>query len=376
MIEIELDKVAHGGVVVGRSEGKVIFVTGGLPGERVVVEILEKGKRFDRGRVVQVIEAAPGRVKPACPIAGRCGGCDWQHASPELQLDLKTTVVAEQLSKAAGITWTGRVEAVQPTTGWRTRVRYAVDNGRVGFHGRRSHDVVPLPETGCLTAAPGPSPARLDELAQGAESLSVVCAADETSVLADGKRLAGPSLVRETAGKLSFQVAASGFWQVHPRAAEILLKTVLEGLAPRPGELALDLYCGSGLFAAGLEQAGAKVFGVELSREAVRNARINVPRGRFLALPLAKALHRLPSGVDLVVLDPPRRGAGADVVARVAELSPRAIAYVACDPASLARDLKSFAARGYETKQVRAFDLFPMTHHVECVAILAPSSAS
>lgn len=374
MIEVELERVAHGGVVVGRFDGKVIFVTGGLPGERVLVEITEKGNRFDRGRVIRVLKASPGRVEPPCPIAEQCGGCDWQHASPELQLDLKTAVVAEQLSRLAGITWTGRVEAVQPTVNWRTRMRYAVSDGRVGLRGRRSHEVVPLPEAGCLAAAPGPLPAQLNELTEGVESLSVVRAANTVSVLADGKLLIGPPRVREKAGKFSFQVAASGFWQVHPRAAETLLDAVMEGLRPRPGDLALDLYCGSGLFAAGLDHAGAEVFGVELDREAAANARVNVPRGRFLALLLTKALRRLPPGVDLVVLDPPRRGAGAAVVARVADLAPRAVAYVACDPASLARDLADFAVRGYVTDRIRAFDLFPMTHHVECVAILKPAT--
>ena len=274
----------------------------------------------------------------------------------------------------AGITWTGRVEAIQPMVNWRTRMRYAVSKGRVGLRGRRSHEVVPLPETGCLAAAPGLFPAQLNELAEGAESLSVVRAANRVSVLADGKLLIGPPRVREKAGRFSFQVAASGFWQVHPRAAETLLDAVMEGLRPRPGDLALDLYCGSGLFAAGLDHAGAEVFGVELDREAAANARVNVPRGRFLALSLAKALRRLPSGVDLVVLDPPRRGAGAAVVARVADLAPRTVAYVACDPASLARDLAGFAVRGYEAERIRAFDLFPMTHHVECVAILKPAT--
>ena len=370
MIEVELERVAHGGVVVGRFDGKVIFVTGGLPGERVVVEITEKGSRFDRGRVIRVLEASPGRVEPPCPIAGECGGCDWQHASPELQLDLKTAVVAEQLSRLAGITWPGRVEAIQPTVNWRTRMRYSVSGGRVGLRGRRSHEVVPLPETGCLAAAPGLFPAQLNELAEGAESLSVVRAANRVSVLADGKLLIGPPRVREKAGKFSFQVAASGFWQVHPRAAETLLDAVMEGLKPRPGDLALDLYCGSGLFAAGLDHAGAEVFGVELDREAAANARVNVPRGRFLALSLAKALRRLPSGVDLVVLDPPRRGAGAAVVARVADLAPRAVAYVACDPASLGRDVGRFAARGWRLAGLRALDIFPMTHHVETVALL------
>ena len=182
--------------------------------------------------------------------------------------------------------------------------------------------------------------------------------------------------MHEQVGPFSFQVAASGFWQVHPRAAEILLAAVIEGLRPQSGESALDLYCGSGLFAAGLDQAGARVFGVELNRQAVANARLNVPRGRFLALPLERALHRLPSEVDLVVLDPPRRGAGAAIVARVADLAPRAIAYVACDPASLARDVAGFALHGYQLRWIRAFDLFPMTHHVECVAVLEPAADS
>ena len=374
--EVQLGRVAHGGVVVGRISDKVIFVTGGLPGERVIVEITERGRRFDRGHVVQVLEASSERVEPPCPVAGECGGCDWQHASPELQLDLKTAVVAEQLSRMAGITWTGRVEASQPMVNWRTRMRYAVSKGRVGLRGRRSHEVVPLPETGCLAAAPGPLPAQLNELTEGAESLSVVRAASGVSVLADGKVLVGRSQIREKVGKFSFNVKVSGFWQVHPKAAETLLDAVLAGLRPRSGDLALDLYCGSGLFAAGLDHAGAEVFGVEVDREAVANARINVPRGRFLALPLAKALRRLPPEVDLVVLDPPRRGAGAAVVTRVADLAPRAIAHVACDPASLARDLADFATRGYEACQIRAFDLFPMTHHVECVAILRPSTRS
>ncbi|MBB1575966.1 MAG: class I SAM-dependent RNA methyltransferase [Propionibacterium sp.] len=376
MKEVELERVAHGGVVVGRADGKVVFVTGGLPGERVAVEITEQGKRFDRGRVVRVLRPSPGRVEPPCPIAGKCGGCDWQHASHELQLDLKTAIVAEQLSRLAGIAWDGRVEAVQPTTGWRTRMRYATRGSQVGLRGRRSHEVVPLPPEGCLMAVPGPSPAQLCELGAGAQSLSVIHASDGISVLADGRVLAGSSWVHEQVGPFSFQVAASGFWQVHPRAAEILLAAVIEGLRPQSGESALDLYCGSGLFAAGLDQAGARVFGVELNRQAVANARLNVPRGRFLALPLERALHRLPSEVDLVVLDPPRRGAGAAIVARVADLAPRAIAYVACDPASLARDVAGFALHGYQLRWIRAFDLFPMTHHVECVAVLEPAADS
>ncbi|MFD0866386.1 class I SAM-dependent RNA methyltransferase, partial [Tessaracoccus lubricantis] len=167
---------------------------------------------------------------------------------------------------------------------------------------------------------------------------------------------------------------ATGFWQVHPAAAETLTRAVLDGLRPEPGERAMDLYCGVGLFAGALAGAGCMVLGVEAGRGAVELARHNVPEGEFLALPVERADRKMPSWADLIVLDPPRKGAGAAVVRAVAAREPRAIAYVACDPAALARDLRTFAEAGYEPVSIRGFDLFPMTHHIECVAILHPAS--
>lgn len=373
-MRLRLERVAHKGTVVGRVEGKVVFVSGGLPGELVDVEVTESGRRFDRGVVRRVIEPAPGRVEPPCPVAGECGGCDWQHADAATQLELKRSVVAEQLFRLAAVDWEGSVEAVAPTTGWRTRMRYASRAGEVGLRGRRSHDIVPLPSEGCLVAAPGPPPAELRHWGQGHDEVSVVVSEDATTVLADGRVLRGPGVVRQRAGGRSHQVSADGFWQVHPLAADTLLTAVLSGLEPRAGERALDLYCGAGLFAGGLAAAGADVFGVELDPGAIAHARRNVPGARFLASSLERALRRLPRRVDLVVLDPPRRGAGSAVVRHVAGLRPRAIAHVACDPASLGRDIASFRECGYEPSSIRAFDLFPMTHHVECVAILQPAS--
>lgn len=372
-VEVTLERVAHGGYVVGRADGKVLFVTGGLPGERVLAEITETGSRFDRARVVEVLEPAVGRVTPPCPIADRCGGCDWQHADHPTQLALKGAVVAEQLQRLAGITWRGSVEAAPGgLTGWRTRVRYAVDeSGRIGFRGRRSHEVVALPEQGCLIASPGPSVAELGAHARAGSDLEVTVAADRTVVtVAGGTRRQPP--VRETVRGRTFEVEPGGFWQVHPHSAEILTDAVLTGLRPVPGERALDLYCGVGLFAGALGEAGCLVMGAELSREAVYLARRNVPEATFVAGALERGHRDLPDWADLVVLDPPRKGAGAAVVRAIAERRPRAVAYVACDPAALARDLATFAEAGYAATSIRAFDLFPMTHHVECVAILHP----
>lgn len=374
---VEVGPVAHGGHCVARHEGRVVFVRHTIPGERVMVRLTDTGhKNFWRGDAVEVLDASPNRVEPPCPIARECGGCDFQHVAPAGQRELKRRVVAEQLERLAGITWDGTVEEVAPLVGWRTRTRFAVDraDGRavVGMRGHRSHDVVPLPAQGCPIADDAVPPvAELDAIAAHttAEEVRVVVPADRTPrVLVE--RDEGAELVTEHAHGRDFRVRADGFWQVHPQAADTLVSAVLADLAPQAGESALDLYCGVGLFAGALADAGCRVVGVEQVDRAVKLARRNVPGAKFIAAPLARALRQLPPRVDVIVLDPPRTGAGEQVVTHLAGLGARAIAYVACDPAALARDLRTFARHGYRTEHVRAFDLFPMTHHVECVALL------
>lgn len=363
-VETVLGDVAHGGVVVARVDGKVAFVTGGLPGERVRIEIRERGTRFDRGVVTEVLDPHPQRVVPPCPIAGVCGGCDWQHADAGLQRELKRRVVAEQLRRLAGIEWEGEVAEVLPRWNWRTRMRYRVADGRPGLRANRSHDVVPLPDEGCRIAVTQ-DPGRRS----GADEWQVVDARSGHVEIIDGD-VVGESVVTERAGGRDYRVAADGFWQVHPHAADVLVDAVLRSLEPVAGEHAVDLYCGVGLFAGALDAQGCDVLGVELNKEAVAFARRNVPGARFQAASVDRFLGRLPERADLVVLDPPRKGAGRAVVEAVSAMAPRVVSYVACDPAALARDLSFFMARGYSVARVEAFDLFPQTYHIECVATL------
>ena len=365
MIETVLEDVAHGGWTVARIDGKVMFVAGGLPGERVRVERTDEGRRFDRGRVVAVLEPHAERVEPPCPVAGVCGGCDWQHASVPFQRELKRRVVAEQLHHLAGIEWDGVVQEVGPTWGWRTRMRYVAEDGRLGLRGRRSHDVVPLPDEGCRIAGVQP-PA----LPAGVRELEVVDAASGRSVLADGDLVEGRGGVGERAAGREYLVDADGFWQVHPAAADTLVTAVRRALAPADGERAVDLYCGVGLFAGALADDGLEVWGVEVSRAAVEHARENVPGARFDVGRVERVLRRRHRRADVVVLDPPRKGAGREGVEAVARMRPRAVAHVACDPSALGRDLALFREQGYVTTAIEAFDLFPQTHHIECVATL------
>jgi len=359
--------VAHGGHCVVRlppssdePQSRVVFTRHALPGERVVLEITEgsEGDRFWRGDAVEVLEVSSDRVPAPCPVAGPglCGGCDFQHVDLTRQRALKAVVVREQLVRL------GRLDAADPLVAglvvehvdgddaglrWRTRVRFATTaDGRRGMRRHRSHDVVPVED--CLIARPDALEPR---------SGSVV----ET--------------VETDRADHSFTVEADGFWQGHPGAAPALVETVLDLLAPRPGEAVLDLYAGVGLFARFLADEvgpGSRVVAVEGDRRASAHARGvlgdagPVSTGRVDQV-LATAYDE---PFDLVVLDPPREGAGRTVVEQVADRAPRAIAYVACDPASLARDVATFAGLGYRLTGLRAFDLFPMTHHVECVALL------
>jgi tRNA/tmRNA/rRNA uracil-C5-methylase (TrmA/RlmC/RlmD family) len=193
-------------------------------------------------------------------------------------------------------------------------------------------------------------------------------------------RVHGRGFVRERAEDRTWRVGSGGFWQVHKNAPDLLVEAVMQGLTPRKGETALDLYCGVGLFAGALaERVGdtGAVLGIESGKRAVEDARHNLADLDRVRIEHGKVETVLPrTGIteaDLIVLDPPRAGAGKSTVAHLASLGARRIAYVACDPAALARDIAYFAAGGYRVRFLRAFDLFPMTHHVECVAILEPA---
>ncbi len=421
-IEVDIGPVAHGGHCVARHEGRVLFVRHTLPGERVVARVTEgrEGDRFLRADAVTVVTASPDRVARRCEVSGpgRCGGCDWQHVSLQAQRQLKADVVREQLHRLAGVDVEVVVEAApgedeRDGLDWRTRVRFAVTpDGRLGLRRHRSHEVVPVAT--CPIAHP-----RVDDTGVTSQSWRHTGAVEVVVPSGDGHeplvvveprgagrpplppvtgslavageggtldRVAGRTWVAEHVSAGGFdrelRVTGAGFWQVHPHAAATLVAAVLDALDPQPGEQALDLYAGVGLFAsavAGRVGERGAVLAVEGDERAVRDARRNlhdVPGVGITAGRVDRVLASLlPSGLqaDLVVLDPPRTGAGRTVVQQVCALRPRAIAYVACDPAALARDVAFAAGHGYRLAGVRAFDLFPMTAHVECVALLVPT---
>ncbi|MFI2779229.1 class I SAM-dependent RNA methyltransferase [Streptomyces sp. ALB3] len=423
--EVEVGPVAHGGHCIARTdEGQVLFVRHTLPGEKVVARVTEgeSDSRFLRADAVTVIEASKDRVEAPCPYAGpgKCGGCDWQHAKPGAQRRLKGEVITEQLQRLAGLTpeeagWDGTVMPAEgdklppgQVPAWRTRVQYAIDqDGLAGLRKHRSHEVQPIDH--CMIAAPGvselgvekqdwPQMATVEAIAAtGSHDRQVILTPREggrlplveldkpVSVLRveekDGgvHRVHGRAFVRERADDRTYRVGSGGFWQVHPQAADTLVRAVMQGLLPRKNDMALDLYSGVGLFAGAIGQRiGEKgaVLGIESGKRAVEDARHNLKDLDRVRIEHGKVDQVLPrTGItecDLIVLDPPRAGAGKATVKQLVALGARRIAYVACDPAALARDIAYFRDGGYKVRTLRAFDLFPMTHHVECVAILEP----
>jgi tRNA/tmRNA/rRNA uracil-C5-methylase (TrmA/RlmC/RlmD family) len=400
---VTVGPVAHGGHCVARHEGRVVFVRHALPGERVVVEVTEdRHARFCRADAVEVLDASAERVERPCPYSGpgKCGGCDWQHVSHAGQLRLKADVVREQLSRLAGLDVPVTVEALPGgPLRWRSRARFAVDRSGVpGLRRHRSHDVVAVDD--CPITVEPAARAVLGQRWPGAGAVDVAIdsagvvtttrldrrgQATSTRVLRPGADVPEEPAGRaqRSAGGRDWEVEGTGFWQVHPAAADALVGAVTAFGAVQPGETVLDLYAGAGLFGGALAPGvgdGGRVVCVESDAAACAAADANLAdlpqaevwQGDVDAPGLTELLEEL-GEPDVVVLDPPRAGAGREVSRVIAGASPRAVVYVACDPASLARDVAVFAECGYRLESLRAFDCFPMTAHVECVALLTPA---
>ncbi|HTX28673.1 MAG TPA: class I SAM-dependent RNA methyltransferase [Streptosporangiaceae bacterium] len=428
VVEVTAGEVAHGGWCVARpDEGPVIFVRHALPGERVLARVTEVTARLARAEAIQILAASPDRVEPPCPHArpGGCGGCDWQHAALPAQRSLKGAVIRQQLRRLAGIDMDVTVEPLpgdaDPSAsgaglGWRTRVQFAVRaDGVAGLRAHRSHEVVDVGT--CLIAHPAIAGLGVtDRHWTGLASVEAVVAAgsgeravilapsgkpgreasvsgtDADSVLRRTGRgmtpLRGRSYLSQRAAGRDWRVSAGAFWQVHPGAADALVGAVTAWLDPQPGDVALDLYCGVGLFAGVLAPAvgpGGTVIGVEGDQAAVRDARHNLrqwPWARVhradVAVILRPGERRALPAARLVVADPPRSGLAREVVEYLGtpENGATRLAYVSCDPATLARDIGLLTARGWVLYGLRAFDAFPMTHHVECIASLATEAAA
>ena len=376
-----IEKVAHGGHFIARHEGAVFFIRHGIPGEQVVVEVTSTGKSFNRGDVLEVLEASVDRVKAPCSYAHRlgCGGCDFQHIAISRQRELKSEVITEQFARIAKMDLKVTVEEVAEPLHWRTRAILNIDgSGRAGFFSSRSHNSIQIED--CLTCIPE---LKLNEIAsrnwQPGTKLEISANSAGDRIIASSEVVEGPKELVEVVGENRFQVSHSSFWQSHKSAPAVLTEAVMQYAQLQSGDQVLDLYGGVGLFTASALSAvgtAGRVDLVETSASAVGDAKINfenVPNVNIYLGDVAKIMPRIGSA-DVVILDPPRDGAGQLVLQQIAALNPKRFVYVACDPAALARDCAFANDLGWHLTKVRAFDLFPMTHHIEMVALFTRSA--
>lgn len=391
LIEVSIEKVAHGGHFIARHEGAVIFVRHAIPGELCTIEITSTGSSFNRADVVSVSQPSEFRVDPPCKFSHRagCGGCDFQHISPAHQRKLKSDVITEQFSRIAKMDLQVEVEEVGAPIGWRTRAIATTNrNGKLGFYKSRSHSIAPVDN--CIicvdtmqfceiAARPLKGDVRVEISASNTGERTIALAPTRGEEKA--RVTEGPAVLHENVDGRTLEVSQEAFWQSHKQAPELLTKTILEFAQLQKGEHVLDLYGGVGLFTAAIiDQVGTTghVDLIEGSKVATEDARRNFSQHKNITIAtgdVAKLLPRITSA-DVVVLDPPREGAGKDVIAQICAFNPRAIVYVACDPAALARDTAYLQDHSYSLANLRAFDLFPMTHHIECVALYERAEVS
>jgi 23S rRNA (uracil1939-C5)-methyltransferase len=392
-VELTITAVATGGEGVAHLEdGRVAFVRGALPGERVAAELTEERARFVRAATVEVIDPSADRVAPPCPLVeAGCGGCGWQHVDLEAQRRLKTGIVLDAIRRA------GRIEPPDPgpapdlaATGWRTTVRATIDDGRAAFRRHHSHDTVTL-AAGCLVAHPlvdevlrdgwFPAPAREVTVRAGTatgERLVVARPAatgcevpGDTLLVGTDELTAGRrAWIHEVVAGRRWRVSADSFFQGRPDGAEALIAVVGDALggALVSGARLVDLYGGVGLFAGVLGTVtGGRVVLVDHNHSAVADARVNLADLDDARILRVDVRRWRPSSADVVVADPSRHGLGAEVVGRIGATGASALALVSCDAAALGRDAGLLAADGWALESVTLVDLFPHTPHVEVV---------
>ena len=391
---VRIERPASGGGVGRLGDGRVVFVRHSLPGELVRVHLSETTSSFARGDAVEVLEASAERVSEPCSYAhpGGCGGCDLQHASRAGQLSWKAALVEEHLRRIAGVTRSVEIiEAPGAAKGSRTRLRCAVDeHGHLGLHAARSHEVVGIDS--CWVADELFAPA-FSTSWEGAEEVELRAIGDgpafavvrrETArgTIYEVCSLRGEPLEPSTQSRVSvhghyFSVSARSFWQSHREAPAMLLDSVISMADAVAGDHVVDLFSGVGLFGVPLAKIvgpGGRVNAVESSPYAVRDARQNADQLRQMRVRewsvTPRAINDSVSPGDLVVLDPPRAGLAKGVAQVLVRRAPRRIVYVSCDPATFARDLKILSAGGYVLNDLKAFDFFPMTEHVELIGLL------
>jgi tRNA/tmRNA/rRNA uracil-C5-methylase (TrmA/RlmC/RlmD family) len=386
---------ANGGSCVAHHEGRVVFVRYALPGERVRVRVTADRGSYWHAEVIEVIEPSDDRIASLCPIAGvdGAGCCDLAFAAPEAARVLKAQVVANQLHRLGGHRWSGPDAGAEPlsksgATGWRTRVRLEVGaDRRPGFHRYHSDELVT--DLRCAQLPVGMLDGLAEDLSDAdlSPTAQLHVAVDDDGerhvvcTLRQGKRtttkvVQGSFEAVQRVGGRSWRVPVTAFWQAHRDAAGVYSSLVADWAQPSAAMTVWDLYGGAGVFAATLGDAvgeSGRVLTVDTSRAATRAARaalVDLPQVDVINDSVRRALTVQRASADVAVLDPPRAGAGREVIDLLAAAGVPRVVHIGCEAASFARDIGLYLGHGDVVEKIKVLDAFPLTHHTECVALL------
>ena len=383
-LSLHIDKLVSGGDGLARHEGRVVFVPGVLPGEEVKVELVEAKKDFARARLVSVEKPSPDRVPPPCSLAGRCGGCDWLHIDSAAQARQKVELVRDSLRRLAGFDRPDLKIVTGAALGYRNRVQVHADgSGKVGFQARGSNTIVPVDDCPVAHAALAPLFRDGTRAPRGSRFLAYGHTGPDASprLFREDESPDAEVTVRVQDRDIVFPLR--GFFQSNLEMTQKLIPYVMEGFVGEEAAqgVALDLYAGVGLFGAFLKDRFERVVCIEFNRHALAYARRNVgERGAFVAEALEKVVGAADNPLDRIpaqaaVIDPPREGLDKAVRAWLVAKPVPKLVYVSCNPVTLARDLKELLAGPYELEDMRVFDFYPQTSHIEAVAKLRMKTA-
>ena len=379
IVTLDIGIVAHGGHFIARYNNQVIFVRHGISGELAKVKITSVNSRLAFGDAIEILKPSNDRVIPSCKYSkpGGCGGCDFQHISLKMQQSLKKIIIQDQFKRIAKIDINPDVISTEPFSGlhWRSRLDLAVsNNGKSGLYAHKSNDIIEIDE--CIIAVNEINRSEVfNKSWDGPNRLSIsVSSENELNISRLGKTILGSEVLKEIVEDNTYMISPKSFWQSHKNAPTLLLQQVIKYADIKSGDIVCDLYGGAGLFTASIAKLTGdtgEVHLVERDNDCIKDAIKMFQNKKNIIIYHGKVEQKLGKikNIDIIILDPPRNGAGKQVVNQIIDKNPKCIVYVSCNPASLARDTKILLENNYILKNIVGLDLFPMTHHIECIAL-------
>ena len=378
IITLEIGKIAHGGHFIARHNNQVIFVRHAITDEIAKVKITSINSRLAFGDAIEILKPSKNRTAPPCKYSkpGGCGGCDFQHISIDFQQSLKKVIVQDQFMRIANIDISPDIISTEPLTGlnWRSRLNLSISsNGKLGLFSHKSNEVIEIDE--CLIAVNKINDSEIfNKIWNNQDRLKIsVSSEKELNVSQSGKTIQGSNELKEIVEDITFIISPKSFWQSHKNAPRLLLQKVVKYANIKIGDTVCDLYGGAGLFTApvaNLVGEKGRVHLIERDNDCIKDAKKMFQDKKNIIIHHGKVEQKLGKikNIDIIILDPPRNGAGKQVIHQIIDKKPKSIVYVSCDPASLARDTKILIENNYTLNNIVGLDLFPMTHHIECIA--------